>query len=89
MGGRGSRGSGLLVLCVCVCGVCGGANVLCVNVYDVAEGVRRLQSGCPDSERVATERGRGTVCLLKKEVNVPLVFQLLHLTDHLLLFIFF
>lgn len=76
---------------LCVCGVCGGANVLCVSVYDVAEGVRRLHSGCPDSERVAAERGRGTVCLLKKkkkEVNVPLVFQLLHLTDHLLLFVF-
>lgn len=27
MGGRGSQGSGFLVLYVCVCGVCGGVNV--------------------------------------------------------------
>lgn len=51
MGGRGSPGSGLLVLC----GLVGGVHVC---VCDVAEGAERQNSGRPDSKRVTTERER-------------------------------
>lgn len=57
MGGRGSQGSGLLVLYVCVCVVLVAVCMfVCVSVYDVTEGVERQSSGLPDSKRVTAEK---------------------------------
>lgn len=57
MGQRGSQGSGLLVLCVCMW-CFWWCTCLFVCVCDVAEGVERQNSGRPDSKRVTTERER-------------------------------
>lgn len=54
MGGYGSQGSGLLVLCVVL------VLVVCadVSVCDVTEGEKHQSSGCPDFKKVTAEKER-------------------------------
>lgn len=95
MGGRGSQGSGFLVLYVCVCVWClWWCKCLCVGVYDVAAGAERQNSGRPDSKRVTAdregerERERGSQSREEK-VNVTLILSQAKHASHFLNLCFF